>query len=198
MRTRLCISKRQNRNAFSGSLPGSHWGRRFAAIIVCIMVNLGLLFGALPGAAASSVPAPEFQLKTFNGDTYSKTSLQGRPTLLVFWAPWCRYCQMELPILAKFYQGNKPDQLQVLTIAFSDTRAHVEEYVTSNSDTFVFPTAYDQENEVAQAFGVNATPTFVVMDARGDMILAHRGAGINQNPQYQEFLRRLNDKGTTD
>jgi hypothetical protein len=98
---------------------------------------------------------------------------------------------MELPILAKFYQGNKPESLQVFTIAFSDTRAHVEEYVRSNPDTFVFPTAYDQENVVAQAFGVNATPTFVVMDARGELILAHRGAGINQNPQYQEFLRSL-------
>jgi thiol-disulfide isomerase/thioredoxin len=155
------------------------------------MVSLSLLFGALPGTAAPSVPAPDFQLKTLDGDTYSKTSLQGRPTLLVFWAPWCRYCQMELPILGKFYQGNKPDQLQVFTIGFSDTRAHVEEYVTSNPDTFVFPTAYDQDNEVAQAFGVNATPTFVVMDAQGEMILAHRGAGINQNPQYQEFLRSL-------
>ncbi len=195
MRTRHCISMRQKRSTCSGSLPGSHWGRGFAALMggvtVGIMVNLGLLFGALPGAAASSVPAPEFQLKTFNGDTYSKTSLQGHPTLLVFWAPWCRYCQIELPILAKFYQSNKPGQLLVLAIAFSDTRAHVEEYVTSNSDTFVFSTAYDQENEVAQAFGVNGTPTFVVMDARGDMILAHRGAGLNRNPQYQEFLRSL-------
>jgi thiol-disulfide isomerase/thioredoxin len=155
------------------------------------MVGFGLLFGALPGTAAPSVPAPEFQLKALDGDTYSKTSLQGRPTLLVFWAPWCRYCQIELPILAKFYRGDKPDQLQVLTIAFSDTRAHVEEYVTSNPDTFVFPTAYDQGNAVAQAFGVNATPTFVVLDAQGEMVLAHRGAGINRNPQYQEFIKSL-------
>ena len=156
-----------------------------------MMVSLSLFFGALPVPAASSVPAPEFQLQTLAGEPYSKASLQGRPTLLVFWAPWCRYCQMELPILAKFYQSHKPDQLQVLTIAFSDTRAHVEEYVTANPDTFLIPTAYDQDNEVAQAFGVNATPTFVVMDAEGEMILAHRGAGINQNPQYQKFLKSL-------
>lgn len=98
---------------------------------------------------------------------------------------------MELPILAKFYQEHKPDQLQVLTVAFSDSLAHVEEYVTGNPDTFIFPTAYDRDNAVAQAFGVNATPTFVVMDAEGEMILAHRGAGINQNPQYQKFLKSL-------
>lgn len=195
MRKCLSLSVRQIETAFSGSRSGSHWGQWLTVIrggvVGFIVVILSLLLGALPAPAASSVPAPEFQLKTLAGEPYSKTSLQGRPTLLVFWAPWCRYCQMELPILAKFYQGNKPDQLQVLTIAFSDTRAHVEEYVTSNPDTFVYPTAYDRDNVVAQAFGVNATPTFVVMDAAGEMILAHRGAGINQNPQYQEFLKSL-------
>lgn len=195
MRNSLCPPVRQKEPAFRGSLRGSPWGRRVTSIsggvTLFIMVSLSLLFGTLPGIAAPSVPAPEFQLLALDGHTYGKTSLQGRPTLLVFWAPWCRYCQMELPILAKFYQGNKPEPLQVLTIAFSDTRAHVEEYVTSNPDTFVFPTAYDQENVVAQAFGVNATPTFVVMDAQGELILVHRGAGINQNPQYQEFLRSL-------
>lgn len=195
MRNRLYISTSPKRALFGGSLTGFHRGRRFSVIRSAVagfmMVGLSLLFGALPVPAASSVPAPEFQLRAFDGHTYSKNSLQGRPTLLVFWAPWCRYCQMELPILAKFYQGNKPDQLQVLTVAFSDSLAHVEEYVTANPDTFIFPTAYDQDNEVAQAFGVNVTPTFVVMDAQGEMILAHRGAGINRNPQYQKFLKSL-------
>lgn len=195
MRNRLYISTSPKRALFGGSLTGFHRGRRFSVIRSAVagfmMVGLSLLFGALPVPAASSVPAPEFQLRAFDGHTYSKNSLQGRPTLLVFWAPWCQYCQMELPILAKFYQGNKPDQLQVLTVAFSDSLAHVEEYVTVNPDTFIFPTAYDQDNEVAQAFGVNVTPTFVVMDAQGEMILAHRGARINRNPQYQKFLKSL-------
>lgn len=186
---------RKKPTSFSGSLPGSRRGQwrtsLSSGVTMLIMVSLSLLFGTLPGTADPSVPAPEFQLRTFDGHTHSKSSLKGRPTLLVFWAPWCRYCQIELPILAKFYQGNKPEQLQVLTIAFSDTLAHVEDYVTSNPDTFVVPTAYDQDNIVAKAFGVNATPTFVVMDAQGEMILAHRGAGINQNPQYQEFLKSL-------
>ncbi|WNM56462.1 TlpA family protein disulfide reductase [Candidatus Nitrospira allomarina] len=196
MRNKLYISTTHKRTASSGSLLGSHRGQWLTAIRCGVagfmMVNLSLFFGAFPAPAASSVPAPKFQLQTLSGEPYSKASLQGRPTLLVFWAPWCRYCQMELPILAKFYQGNKPDQLQVLTVAFSDSLAHVEEYVSANPDTFIFPTAYDQENEVAQAFGVNVTPTFVVMNAQGEMILAHRGAGINQNPQYQKFLESLN------
>ena len=195
MRQSFAPTLRQKGTPFIRSLTGSRLGQWRTSlrsrVVGLIMVSLSLLFGTLPGNATPSVPAPEFQLRAFDGQIHSKSSLKGRPALLVFWAPWCRYCQIELPILAKFYQGNKPDQLQVLTIAFSDTLAHVEDYVTSNPDTFVFPTAYDQDNAVAKAFGVNATPTFVVMDAQGEMILAHRGAGINRNPQYQEFLKSL-------
>ncbi len=67
MRMRLCISMRQKNTAFSGSLPGSHWRPWLTTIrggvIGFIMVSLSLLFGVLPGIAAPSVPAPEFQLR---------------------------------------------------------------------------------------------------------------------------------------
>lgn len=88
MRMRRCISMRQTSTASNGSLPGSHWGPWLTIIrggvIGFLMVSFSLVFGDLPSIAAPSVSAPEFTLKAFNGNTYSKTSLQGRPTLLVF------------------------------------------------------------------------------------------------------------------
>lgn len=178
-----------------GSQAGSHeepvgiWIRE---IVLRLMVALGsLVFLTSAVDAAPPVKAPEFELVTLDGQRYSKDSLRGQPTLLVFWAPWCHFCQLELPLLAKFYRENKPDQLRILTIAFADTRANVEDYVKDNPETFVFPTAYDQEDQIAQKFGVSATPTFVVMNEHGDLTLAHFGARLNQNPQYQAFLESL-------
>ncbi|WP_454060795.1 TlpA family protein disulfide reductase [Candidatus Nitrospira salsa] len=161
-------------------------------IVLRLMVALGsLVFLTSAVDAAPPVKAPEFELVMLDGQRYSKDSLRGQPTLLVFWAPWCHFCQLELPLLAKFYRENKPDQLRILTIAFADTRANVEDYVKDNPETFVFPTAYDQEDQIAQKFGVSATPTFVVMNEHGDLTLAHFGARLNQNPQYQAFLESL-------
>lgn len=178
-----------------GSLRGSHVGTRShwsrGIIFGLTVFTLGLM---LRDSGAESIPhveAPEFEVVTLEGEPYSKASLHGQPTLLMFWAPWCHFCQRELPLLAKFYHDSKPEQLRILTIAFADTRSNVEEYVKSNPDTFVFPTAYDEDDRVAQTFGVNATPTFVVMNAKGDLILAHRGAGLSRNPQYQAFLASL-------
>jgi thiol-disulfide isomerase/thioredoxin len=145
--------------------------------------------GAIAEAASSAAPA--FELITFAGEAYNNDSFRGRPVLLVFWAPWCKVCQRELPLLGEFYQRDKPAQLRMVSIGFADTRTNVETFVKSRADVFVFPTAYDEERWVAEAFKVNATPTYVLVDAQGNIVLVHRGGGLLQNFQFRDFLSTL-------
>lgn len=135
--------------------------------------------------------APSFQVTTFAQEVISKESLKGHPALLMFWAPWCQVCQRELPLLAQFYLHDKPTALKVLALGFADTPKHVQDFVKAHPGTFVFPTAYDKADEVAQLFGVVATPTFVALDAQGNISLVHRGGGISDDPQYRGFLANL-------
>jgi thiol-disulfide isomerase/thioredoxin len=143
------------------------------------------------GAGVANQTAPAFDLVTLSGESYSNESLKGRPTLLVFWAPWCKVCQRELPQVAQFYQQEKPAQLRMLSIGFADIRTNVEAFVKERPGVFVFPTAYDEERWMAQAFKVNATPTYVLVDAQGRIALIHRGGGVLQNVQFREFLATL-------
>jgi thiol-disulfide isomerase/thioredoxin len=145
---------------------------------------------AVSEAADSMVP--NFELVTFGGETYSDKSLRGQPTLLVFWAPWCNVCQRELPLLEQFYRQSRPAQLRVLSIGFADTRSNVEAFVKARPNVFVFPTAFDEDRWVANAFKINATPTYVVVDARGNIVLVHRGGGLLLSVQFREFLSALN------
>jgi thiol-disulfide isomerase/thioredoxin len=171
--------------------------KRSTQLALLVLAVTGLSFTTWAGQAAEAAvetavsAAPSFDLVTLTGEAYSKESLKGRPALLMFWAPWCPVCRKELPILGRFYQQEKPAQLQVISIGFADRRGNVEAYVKSHPETFVFPTAFDEENWVSQAFKVTATPTFVLMDSSGNILLVHRGGGINQNPAYREFLVRL-------
>jgi hypothetical protein len=55
----------------------------------------------------------------------------------------------------------------------------------------VFPTAYDEERWVANAFKINATPTYVVVDARENIVLVHRGGGLLTSTQFRKFLSTL-------
>lgn len=163
--------------------------RWFGMSILVYLIGLSSLTELRAATAGSAAPA--FELVTFAGESYSNGSLKGRPTLLVFWAPWCNVCQRELPLLAQFHQQNKPAPLRVLSIGFADTRTNVERFVKERSGTFVFPSAYDEDRWVAQAFKINATPTYVLLDAQGSIVLVHRGGGVLQNPQFREFLATL-------
>ncbi|MER3422231.1 MAG: hypothetical protein C4293_02375 [Nitrospiraceae bacterium] len=142
-------------------------------------------------AEAARATAPSFELVTLSGEAYRNESLKGRPTLLAFWAPWCKVCQRELPLLAQFYGKEKPAPLRVLSIGFADIRANVEAFVKTRPSTFVFPTAYDEDRWVAQAFKINATPTYVLIDAQGSIVLVHRGGGLLQNVEFRGFLATL-------
>lgn len=143
------------------------------------------------GAAPSGQPAPAFEVVTFDGESYSNESIKGRPVLFVFWAPWCNVCQRELPLLSAFAQHEKPAQLNVVSIGFADSRSNVERFVKERAGTFVYPTAYDEDRWVAQAFKINATPTYVLVDGQGRIVFVHRGGGVLQNGQFRELLTRL-------
>lgn len=136
--------------------------RALRQLAVCVMSSSLLAVAEAPQAAAapgSGVNAPDFHVVTLTGEPVSKATIEGRATLLAFWAPWCKVCQRELPLLGEFYQHEKPGQLQVLSIGFADSRTHVEEFVKGQQGTFVFPTAYDDDNRMARDYRINATPT---------------------------------------
>jgi thiol-disulfide isomerase/thioredoxin len=167
------------------SCPGS----RLTGLLLALVLVTGQ--GQPAGIEAADSTVPSFELVTFAGEAWSDKSLQGRPTLLVFWAPWCKVCQKELPLIEQFYRQNKPAQLRVLSIGFADTRTNVEAFVKARPGVFVFPTGYDEDRWVANAFKVNATPTYVLVDARGSIAFVHRGGGLLQNPQFRAFLATL-------
>ena len=169
--------------------PAQERGGWAVLLFALVMSVAGPLSLATLTAAQHAVPA--FELVTFSGEAYSNDSLRGQPTLLVFWTPWCQVCQRELPVLSDYYRKEKPPQLNMLSIGFADTRANVETFVKSHAGTFVYPTAYDEDRWTAQAFKINATPTAVLIDERGMIVLVHRGAGLLQNGQFREFVAKL-------
>lgn len=168
-----------------------------ASLVRISAVCIGLAGpGTWQGPAAAvmaGTPAPDFEIVTLAGETFTKASLKGQPALLVFWAPWCRVCQQELPLLGQFYRHEKPQQLRVIAIGFADSRTNVEAFVSARSGAFLFPTAYDDDRWVAQAFKVTATPTYVLVDAQGQVVLVHRGGGLLQHGRFREQLSTVKE-----
>jgi thiol-disulfide isomerase/thioredoxin len=93
-------------------------------------LTLGLVLTlAVSAKAVSSEAAPDFSLTTLDGKTITKASLQGKPTLLMFWASWCGTCQHELPNVKALYEQHKAKGLQAVAIGFQDEEANIRGYV---------------------------------------------------------------------
>src|ERR1700694_1938340 len=110
---------------------------RFLFLAAGLLLTLAVSAQAMP-----SGPAPDFRLVTLTGETVTKESLKGKPTLLMFWASWCTTCQKELPNLKTLFEQKKDKGFQALAIGFQDEQANIRGYVRAHSGTFSFPTAY--------------------------------------------------------
>ncbi|OYW92916.1 MAG: heme-binding protein, partial [Alishewanella sp. 32-51-5] len=69
--------------------------------IVTILLASSVFFGVSwykeRALLKSASTAPAFIAMTAEGDLFRSTELQGRQTLLYFFAPWCGICRLSMP-----------------------------------------------------------------------------------------------------
>jgi thioredoxin-related protein len=90
----------------------------------------------------------------------SLADLRGNKTLLLFWSPECNYCQEMLPDLKKL-EANRPAGTPEILMASEGTE---EDNLRMGLRS---PVVLDNECPVADAFGVEGTPSAVLVDAEG-------------------------------
>jgi peroxiredoxin len=123
---------------------------------------------AAPHAAFAGLPvgstAPSFALATLDGETVTLNVLRarGRPVLLLFSDPACGACNALLPEIGRWQQETE----QHLTLALI-SRDSVEANRAKSSEHGIARVLLQQDREVAQAYGVPATPSAVLIRPDG-------------------------------
>ncbi len=102
----------------------------------------------------------------------------GRPLLLFFWSLYCRPCRTELPELLDLIRRYAPRGLQAYMVNVDSRRLapRVARYLEARGDVTCLVEWDDPpEMSLAVRLGVRATPTVVLTDREGRVVLAVAG-----------------------
>ncbi len=129
----------------------------------------------IPGQSPSFLvnhPAPDFELKTLDGERVRLQDLRGKPVLLSFFASWCGPCRKELPSVVKLHEEFKDKGLQVLGVN-DEGKGTARHFAEKAGLTFAI---LDDSNEKAhRLYGVRAIPTAFLIDGDGKVVRHLRG-----------------------
>ncbi len=115
--------------------------------------------------------APEFKLKSLDGNRHSLTSLRDKgDVLLVFWAVDCVYCYAHIKHFNRAYEQFK-DKLTIAAINVGgEYKKEVEEYVKDNKLKYLILSERLNNLDVAQSYHVLGTPTVVLVSKKGKVL----------------------------
>ena len=122
--------------------------------------------------ASIGMTAPIVSGKGFTG-TEITTDGGGTPTLLVFLAHWCQFCQREVPLLVQWEKdGQTPTGIDVIAVATGTDPANPNfppsEWLAREEFPALWPVIADSaDKKAADAFGLSGYPYFVLVDEQG-------------------------------
>jgi thiol-disulfide isomerase/thioredoxin len=156
----------------------------------------GMACTLAPAAALAKMmapkPAPDFTLPLRGGSAPVQLSkLKGQVVMINFWASWCGPCRQEFPILDEMYRKYRPMGFTLLAVNVEPDMMDAEEKFLAKIAPVTFPILMDKENGVSKLYGVNAMPSTVLVDRKGQLRWLHRGYKPGDENEYLDAIRTL-------
>ncbi|MGE5675839.1 MAG: TlpA family protein disulfide reductase [Mycobacterium leprae] len=165
-----------------------------SAIILGLMVFWAgylLLWPTNPSKAAGTgiaigKPAPDFELKTVDGQSMKLSDLKGKAVILNFFATWCPSCKEETPLLQQTYQDNQRN-LVVLAVDLDESDVAIKAYQTGYHVTY--PIVIDKNDRVMKQYDIVPLPTTYFIDKNG--IVRDRWTGGITKAKMPALLKKI-------
>jgi peroxiredoxin len=143
--------------------------------------------------------APDFTLRTPQGEELQLSALRGKAVLLEFFATWCGLCNAEAPHLKKLASSLPADKYAFVSIN-ADGEDAGSVFAYHRYHRLGFPALLDPGTRagtfrkpgipgpVSQQYGMKSLPTFYVIDPHGNV--SWRSDGEQPDAKLREELER--------
>jgi thiol-disulfide isomerase/thioredoxin len=141
---------------------GSKW-HLFLAMGLCLVCLLSLIHCATKEQPLSL--APDFTVKTLDGEEITLSKLRGKVVLVDFWATWCGPCRESIPHLIHLRNTYQAKGFEVIGLSLDKEDVETVRKFVKSLDV-PYPIAMGSE-EISKSFRVSALPTAFLVDREG-------------------------------
>ena len=119
---------------------------------------------------------PQVKLRDMRNQTRSITVLmEGKITLLNFWATYCVPCRKEMKQLNRIHKTYAENGVQVIGISIDDPRTVGRVKSLVRSQKLQYPILLDTEQKLYKNFNTTAMPFSVLVNTQGKILWEHTG-----------------------
>jgi len=134
-----------------------------------------------------AIKAPDFTLKTIQGELFKLSENKGKVILLNFWGTWCRPCRREIPDFNKLIKKYQKDGLEIVGITLKrssyETDSSIADFMNDWDINYTILTDINNyETQVVtanygQAIGqpITGIPTTLIIDREGYIVKGYIG-----------------------
>ena len=156
-------------------------------LIIALLIVCNSLF-------AQNKKLPDISLKDVNGvDKKIKNyGVNGKITIISFWATWCAPCKKELNNIAEVYDDWKKEYgLELVAVSIDNARnvAKVKPYV--DGQNWSFEVLLDTNEEFKRAMNIQTVPFTVLVDKKGNIVYTHTGYVEGDEFNLEEEIQKL-------
>jgi len=170
-----------------------------AAMVISGMLVFGYHMARRPRDSRAAAPeqqmgqlAPDFALKSLEGQDVRLSDLRGKAVLLNFWATWCAPCKIEMPWFVELQKQYGGQGLQIVGVAMDD--ASQEDIAKFAQNMGVnYPILIGKE-AVGDAYGgVQFLPLSVYIGRDGKIV--DKAFGLKGKPEIEDSIKKALAQG---
>lgn len=132
--------------------------------------------------------APEISGESIAGVPVSLSQYRGKVVLVDFWATWCGPCRSLIPHEKDLHRQYDTRPFTILGISRDRKREDLRSFV--DQEKILWPNIFDGAGSICNEWGVNAFPTFVLINHKGIIIGKWEGGG----PQVMSEIEKAVDQ----
>jgi len=120
------------------------------------------------------------------GEEFDAKAIEGKITLVDFWATWCGPCRAEFPNLRELYTKYQDKGFEIVGVNLDDTDTEVSAFFEKESLPWIHLRSMDKSlagfaNPLSERLSITAIPFMLLLDREGKVVQIHaRGKRLEE------------------